>query len=489
MTITPFPAPEPVTAADLSPEFSDDALALEFSRRHAGELRYVAQWGAWLRWTGTRWEFEKTLKTFDLARAVAREFANAANDPDDGPKIASASKVAAIERLARSDRRHAATVEIWDADPWLLNTPGGVINLRTGGIMQHDPARYMTKITSVAPDGQCPRWHQFLAEITGNNKDLQAFLQRIAGYALTGSTQEHALFFFYGTGGNGKGVFLNTLSAILADYAAVAPMETFIATQGERHPTDLAGLRGARLVTSQETEEGRRWAESKIKALTGGDPISARFMRQDFFTYLPAFKLVIGGNHKPGLRGVDEAIRRRFNLVPFIVTITNPDKGLPEKLRAEWPGILQWAVAGCLEWQRQGLNPPQIVREATEAYLGDEDALARWIEECCVTGNANLSCTSSKLWQSWKAWAETNNERVGSQTMFGSALDGHGFMRSRTEAARGYQGLDLKLTEPKNAGHRYYDLNDAGPQWSADHIIETEIATETQDRNGFNDEK
>ena len=141
------------------------------------------------------------------------------------------------------------------------------------------------KITAVAPGGDCPRWLQFLDEITGGNVELQQFLQRVAGYSLTGSTKEHALFFAYGTGGNGKGVFLNTLSAILADYAAVAPMETFIASNAERHPTDLAGLRGARLVTSQETEEGRRWAESKIKALTGGDPITARFMRQDFFTY------------------------------------------------------------------------------------------------------------------------------------------------------------------------------------------------------------
>ena len=191
------------------------------------------------------------------------------------------------------------------------------------------------------PSGDCPRWLQFLDEITGGNVELQQFLQRIAGYSLTGSTREHALFFAYGTGGNGKGVFLNTLSAILADYAAVAPMEAFIATQGERHPTDLAGLRGARLVTSQETEEGRRWAESKIKALTGGDPITARFMRQDFFTYPPTFKLVIAGNHKPALRGVDEAIRRRFHLVPVHRHDRQTRTAIfPKSCKPEWPGIL-----------------------------------------------------------------------------------------------------------------------------------------------------
>jgi putative DNA primase/helicase len=457
MTVMSFPVPEPITAAGLSPEFSDDALGLEFTARHAGELRYVAGFGTWLRWDGTRWVFEKTLAAYDLARAVARDFANACPHIDDKKKIASAKTVAAIERLARSDRRHAATVDIWDADPWLLNTPTGIVNLRTGMMLPHDPLAYMTKITPAAPDGTCPRWRQFLAEITDNDEELQRFLQRIAGYSLTGTTRDHALFFFYGTGGNGKGVFLNTLSAVFGDYAAVAPMEAFIATQGERHPTDLAGLRGARLVTSQETEEGRRWAESKIKALTGGDPISARFMRQDFFTYLPQFKLVIAGNHKPGLRGVDEAIRRRLHLVPFTVTIKKPDRHLPEKLREEWPGILQWAIAGCLTWQSEGLNPPKKVLDATDAYLGDEDALARWIEDCCVT-NPGKWCPSSWLWKSWKRWAESNNERAGSQKSFGMALDGKGYERSKENDMRGYKGIALK-PQPIDL-----DLNDADEQ-------------------------
>ncbi len=245
-----------------------------------------------------------------------------------------------------------------------------------------------------------------------------------AGYSLTGLTIEHALFFCYGTGGNGKGVFLNTLAAILADYAAVAPMETFIATQGERHPTDLAG---------REQDQGAH----------GGDPIPARFMRQDFFTYLPQFKLVIAGNHKPGLRGVDEAIRRRFHLVPFTVTIQKRDKSLPEKLREEWPGILQWAIAGCLAWQNEGLNPPKVVRNATDDCLGDEDALARWIEDCCITGRDKW-CASGALWNSWKPWAEVNNERVGSQKSLGNALDAHGYVRAKEKDVRGYQGIALR---------------------------------------------
>src|SRR4051794_373979 len=192
--------------------------------------------------------------------------------------------------------------------------------------------------------------------------------------------------FGYGTGANGKGTFLNTLSGLLAGYAAVAPMDAFTASATDRHTTDLAMLRGARLVTAQETEEGRRWAESRVKAMTGGDPITARFMRQDFFTFSPQFKLLIAGNHRPGLRNVDEAIRRRFNMLPFAVKIpaNEREKALPEKLKAEWPGILAWAIQGCLDWQKEGLSPPLAVLEATEEYLVSEDALGTWLAECCL---------------------------------------------------------------------------------------------------------
>ena len=443
MTIMPFPTPKPMTLDDLSPEFSDDALALEFAARHARQLRYVAKWGTWLHWDGTRWKFEDTLKAFDLARAVAREFANACADAKAKPKIASASKVAAIENLARADRRHAATIDQWDADPWLLNTPGGIVDLRTGDTLPHEPECYMIKITAVAPGGDCPLWRQFLAEITGGNLELQAFLQCVAGYALTGSIREHALFFFYGTGGNGKGVFLNTLTAILGDYSAVAPMEAFVTTQGERHPTDLVGLRGARLVTAQETERGRRWAESRIKALTGGDPITARFMRQDFFTYWPSFKLVIAGNHKPSLSGVDESIRRRFYLIPFAITIANPDQALPDKLRAEWPGILAWMIEGCRSWLDNGLNPPNSVRSATETYLSEEDSLAQWVEECCVRGKEQWG-VGARLWESWKAWAETNKEPPGTRKAFAETMANHGFAPTKSQQIRGYSSINLK---------------------------------------------
>jgi putative DNA primase/helicase len=190
---------------------------------------------------------------------------------------------------------------------------------------------------------------------------------------------------------------------MLGDYATSAPMSTFTASHTERHPTELAGLWGARMVTAVETQQGRKWDEPRIKALTGGDKISARFMRQDFFEFVPKFKLVIAGNHKPGLRSVDEAIRRRLHLIPFTVTIPDAerDQNLGEKLKAEWPGILAWAIEGCQLWQQRGLSPPEVVTAATGAYLDAEDAIACWLEEECILG-PNRSESRKSLFASWK---------------------------------------------------------------------------------------
>ena len=248
--------------------------------------------------------------------------------------------------------------------------------------------------------------------LPGGDPELQSFLQRMIGYSLTGATREHALFFLYGTGANGKSVFLSTVSGLLAEYAKATPASSFTASANEQHPTGLAGLRGARFVTAIETEDGARWAESTIKSLTGGDKIAARFMRCDFFEFLPEFKLVIAGNHKPGLRSVDEAIRRRLHLVPFTVTIPQEerDPSLTEKLRAEFPGILAWAIRGCLEWQEHGLNPPAIVRIATADYLAGEDTIGRWLEEDCLEDEA-IWTPSASLFSDYKAWCERTGEK------------------------------------------------------------------------------
>ncbi|WP_061953539.1 phage/plasmid primase, P4 family [Cupriavidus pauculus] len=449
---------EPVVSSDESVWGTEDALALAFTRRYHRDWRYVAAWGRWLVWDGHRWRTEDTLAATDLIRSVCRHAAVHADNPKIAAKLASSGTVGGVERLARADRRHAATTSEWDADPWLLNTPGGVVDLKTGRQRPHDRADRMTKITTATPGGDCPIWRQFLVEITGGDADLQAYLQRMVGYCLTGVTSAHALFFLYGTGANGKSVFANVVSTILGDYASTASMDTFVEARGDRHPTDLAGLRGARFVTAIETEQGRRLNESKVKAITGGDKISARFMRQDFFEYTPQFKPVIVGNHKPAIRNIDEAMKRRMHLIPFTVTIPpeRRDGNLTDKLLAERDGILAWAVAGCLVWQREGLKPPASVVSATEEYFESEDALGRWLDERCVR-EANAKSLTAELFGDWKQWADSAGEFIGSQRRFSDLLITRGVEKWRnTAGVRGFRGIGLKHP-PKPAYTPYAD--------------------------------
>jgi putative DNA primase/helicase len=379
-----------------------------------------------------------------MSRRLCREAAAECNKPKVASLLASAKTVANIERLSKADRRLAATMDQWDVDPLLLNTPDGVVDLSTGQTREHRASDYLTRMTAVSPDGVCPAWKEFLNRVTAGDEDLQKFLQRKAGYALTGLTREHALFFLYGLGANGKSVYLNTLAGIMGEYHRTAAIETFTASNTDRHPTDLAGLRGARLVTAIETEEGRRWAESRIKSLTGGDRIAARFMRQDYFEFTPQFKLVIAGNHKPGLRSVDEAIRRRFNLIPFTVSIPpeERDEGLTEKLKAEWPGILAWMIEGCLDWQRAGLKPPQVVLTATAEYLESEDALTSWMDDRCERTTQSWA-SSTDLFISWKNWADAAGEPSGTQKRFSQKLEERGFDKERNRDGRGFRGLRI----------------------------------------------
>jgi len=440
-------------AEDRPAAWSDDALALRFTERHEHDLRFVNLWGRWLIWNGQRWQTDETQHAIELARRIARE-ASAEIIDDKGParlaaSVASAKTVAAIERLARADRRHASVTDDWDADPWLLNTPGGTIDLSTGRMRAHARADRITKITAVAPGGACPAWLAFLDRVFAGDNALVAFARRMLGYSLTGSIRDHALFFLYGTGGNGKGVFLNTWAAILGDYAKVATMETFTASHGERHSTDVAMLRGARAVIAQETEEGQRWAEARIKAMTGGDAISARFMRQDNFTFTPTFKLMIAGNHKPSLRSVDEAVRRRFNLVPFTITIPKAERDptLPERLKSEWPGILAWAIEGCLEWQRIGLAPPPAVQAATASYLADEDTIGLFLAERCID-DPNATVEVKDLFAAWTEWSARAGEFTGSIKRFSTALAARGLKRGQDRGTRRAIIFGLRLVGP-----------------------------------------
>jgi len=437
---------------DVAPTYSDEDLALRFAEQHADNLRYVSELGKWYCWDGKCWRRDKKLLGFNYARKICRAAAIECNDaPHRLRNLTSAKTVAAVEKLARSDDRLAAIIEQWDADTWMLNTPDGVIELRTGKLREHRPEDHMTKITAVGPDDSCeiPTWCKFLSRVTDNDIELQGFLQRVLGYALTGETNEHALFFIYGPGANGKSVLLETILGIMGDYSQTSPIETFTTSDIDRHPTELARLHGSRLVTATETEEGRRWAESRIKQLTGGDRVSARFMRQDFFEYAPQFKLVIAGNHKPGLRSVDEAIKRRFNLILFdvVIPVEERDTRLARKLKREWPGILAWMIEGCIDWRRRGLDAPKAVQQATEHYLAQEDMFAMWMEEACER-DPKAWTSRSDLFQSWSWWTYKAKERCGTRAEFGQKFEDRGFEMMIRNGIRGFKGVRVRPGGP-----------------------------------------
>jgi putative DNA primase/helicase len=419
---------------------NQDALAQDFADAHCDVLRYVPEWGRWYRFDGTCWRKDTTLAAVDLVRDMVRARADAVQRTG----IKSAANIYAVEKLARSDRRIAAAPEQWDADPWLITAGGATYDLRTGEGRNADPEDHITKSAGcpIAPTGTPhPIWAAFLERVLPD-LEVRDFLQRYAGYCLTGCTSEHAFAFCYGTGANGKSTFINTIAKAFGDYAATAVMSAFLASQGEQHPTDLAGLHGARLVVAQEVQSGRSWDESKIKAITGGDPITARFMRQDFFSYMPTFKLLIAGNHKPRIGSVDEAMRRRLLIIPFAVQVPllERDHALMDKLELELPAILRWAMDGCMRWQAMGLSPPASVLAATNDYFGEQDIVGQWIEDCTQDAGPRAFTRTSALFASWRTWCEERNLKPGSTMRLMAALVERGYARGR-EPSTGQKGL------------------------------------------------
>jgi putative DNA primase/helicase len=433
-------------------EFSDDALAAEFSTHHDGHLLYVPAWSHWLRWDGCRWADDDTLRVFDLARAICRAAASRASAQMEGQSglrlaraISSAKTISAIERLAQADARHTRRGDDFDADPWALNTPAGIVDLHGGELRTPRRGDLVTKITAVAPAGDCPRWLAFLYEITLGDTALIDYLQRCIGYTLTGIVREHVFLFLHGPGGNGKTVLLTTTAAMMGDYATTAMADVFTVGHYEQHPTGLAALRGARMVVVNETEAGRPWAESQIKALTGGDRISARVMRGDPFEFSPAFKLWIAGNHRPTLRNPDPAMRRRLHLVPLTFVPPKPDTTLPDTLRAELPGILAWAIRGCLAWQRDGLNPPPAVLDASADYFTEQDSVALWFAERCERQRGHDTSTRT-LFLDFAQWSKARYEDPGTERRFVDAMERHA-ARKRTKTARVFTDVRLLPSE------------------------------------------
>jgi putative DNA primase/helicase len=433
-----------------SPPFlSDQWLADRVVEGSIGVLRYSPAQNIWYVWNKGRWQPDAEMLAEDTVKVELRRIADriARMGADDKEKrrylaearnICSGGKVTTVTRLVQCDRAIAVSQESLDFDPWVLNTPDGIIDLKTGAMLPANPDMLCTRSTSVSPDAAmpAPEWTRFLEEATGGDVELQRYLQRLAGYTLTGATREQQFSFIHGSGGNGKGVFVNAITGILASYHRDSPMDTFIASNGDRHPTELASLAGARLVTATETDADKRWDEAKLKRMTGGDLITARHMRQDFFTYLPQFKLVFMGNHKPEIRTLDPAIRRRTHLVPFTVKPKAIDRELGEKLRAEYPAILAWMLEGCLEWQRVGLLAPPAVVDANEEYFDESDPFSQWVLECLAPADAETWVPLLDLFDSWREWTNRQGGYVGKIQRLSSLLKAKHFEKRKHPAKR-----------------------------------------------------
>jgi putative DNA primase/helicase len=445
----------PPDVADLPPGLSDDELAGRFTERHADDVRYVAVWDRWLIWDGRRWAHDERRRVFDLVRCLCRDVLKEhLDDPALTPRqravlrsrLGSAATIWSVAKLAGSDPRHAVAVNDLDADPWLLNTPAGTWDLRTGTPWDHNPAELHTKITAANPVGQCRLFMATLERVLPD-PEVRDYVQRLAGYALVGSAREHVLAFWWGAGRNGKGTIAHALRRALGDYGLEIGAEVLMESHHDRHPTELAVLRGARFVVASEIDSGRRWNEARLKRLTGGDPIRARYIGQDQFEFEPTHTLLIIGNAKPGLRSVDEAIRSRLHLVEFNVTIPEAERDttVPERLREEHGGILAWALEGCRKWQEHGLNPPASVRAATAAYLACEDMIQAWIDECCEQGG---QITLAVAHRSYRTWCDRNGAVVLGRNTFGDQLEAHGFTRTTDSRNKTpvFAGLTLPVT-------------------------------------------
>ncbi len=420
---------------------SEDALALRFEAEYKGWLVFAHKLGAWF-----IYQDGAGVWTRDALERVGhwiREHVRALNTQQQ-EKWLRARVVSAVEQLARRAPDLAVSGDEFDADPWLLGTPAGVLDLRTGQALPNASSHFVSKRTSVAPAAGRPEmWLQFLEDATGADVQLTDYLQRLAGYCLTGETREEALVFMHGPGGNGKGVFMNVLREIMADYARQAPMQVFLASSSDRHPTELANLFGARLVLASESPEGRRWDEEKIKSLTGRDAIAARFMGRDFFEFVPRFKLLVASNHKPRIRTVDDAWRRRLHLVPFTCKPANPDPELKDKLRAEYPLIINWMIEGAEWWAREGLCPPEIVKIATEEYFREEDVIGLWFEECCEVA-ASATTERKDLYVSYEAWCRGMGHAAATLHTVTRWFKQRGHEQDGRKATRPILGVKLK---------------------------------------------
>ncbi len=440
------------------------------ARRHGRDIRYCLEWGKWLIWDGNRWCLDRTGEITRRGKNTVRSIYNeAAACGDDkiraaivkhGQASENERRLNAMISLSKSEPGIPILPEALDSDPWLLTVKNGTVDLRTGKLLPTDREHYITKTAVVAydPEAECPMFKAFINRIMDGNEELISFLQRSIGYSLTGRITERCLFILHGVGKNGKSTLLEVVRAIMSEYAMRTPTETLMVKFGGSDiPNDIARLKGARFVSASETEQGQRLAESKIKDLTGGDTVSARFMRGEFFDFEPEFKLWLATNHKPNIRGTDDAIWDRIRLIPFNVRIPEEERDptLPDKLRAELAGIFRWALEGCKAWRESGLGMPEEIEQAAKEYRDEMDILGEYLNDNCMTGNPDFEISMTALYKNYRSWCETNSIKMISKILFGKRLVERGIEKKRDMDGRKWIGIGLIEDYP------FHDRNDS----------------------------
>lgn len=432
--------------------FGEDALALRFVESFGTDYRSVPSWG-FVTFEGTRWVRDLGLRHFDVARKLCREIASAPEcGSTDKKRLASAKTIAAVVQLVRADQRIVVLPDRFDADPRILNTPAGPFDLSTGTPLPRN-RDYLTKVTSIAPDfrSEPTTWLRFLADVCDGDEALIGFLRRLLGYCLTGETREQIIAFFLGDGANGKSTLLDLVLELLDSYGTKIPSAMLMAQRGQGHPTDIAGLCGVRTAVANEVSEGEHWDESRVKELTGDTRLTARFMRQDFFQFNATHKIIIAANHRPQVRAMDHAMRRRLLLVPFRAHFSGDrrDPRMLAKLRREGGAILAWLIGGAREWYERGLMVPEQVRAASDEYAAAMDSMGLWLSDCCVqTGDPSDRERAKALYDSYSDWKGARGESPVSMTRWGEQLRSRGYEKV---ANNGMQYLGLLLTSDERS--------------------------------------
>lgn len=456
--------PETVSPGPGSYSLTDDGNALRLIDSHATTIRYCPEAGSWLRWGGQRWVWDTAGHVHELARTIARGLPQEHEVQKlHRKKSLSNTGLKAMVNVARTDTRTIVSPDQLDARPYELNTPAGVVDLRTGTLTPPSPEALHTRITTVAPDfeAEAPLWGTFLADTFAGDPEMTVYIQRLLGLTLIGEHLEQILPFQWGSGANGKSTLMDVIQGIVGTgetgYSIPAPSELLLATTQHGHPTELARLSGARMVVSSELEDGERFAESRVKMLTGGDVIAARFMGKDFFSFTPTHTIWLHANEKPAVRAGGPALWRRLRLLPF-VHVVPPEKriaGLDRELvAAEGPAILAWVIRGAVDYLRDGLAEPDSVRVATSAYERDQDTVARFVEECCARGPQaaqGMSVRVAELRQAYENWCRTEGETPVSAKALTSALTARfDVVSQRSMSARFYAGIRLldEASEP-----------------------------------------